>query len=133
MTVTTMRWLAAALTMAAWTGTGLAQDGAPSATYFERAKLTVNERARADGFMRVRVVPENGTPREATIAIERRMRENELARGIADALNAVLAPDYVADRDAGEHVKIRKKSRDAANFSVEITFNAPGFAVILDD
>ena len=127
-----MRWLATALTMAAFTGTGLAQDGAPRATYFDGAKITVNERARADGFMRVRVVPENGTPREATFAIERRMKENELAKGIADALNTVLGPEYVADRDAGEHVKIHKKTRDAANVSVEITFNSPGFAVILD-
>jgi hypothetical protein len=128
-----MRWLATALTVAAYTGSGLAQEGAPPATYFEGAKITVNERARADGFMRVRVVPETGTPREATFAIERRMKENELARGIADALNTVLGPEYVADKDAGEHVKIHKKSRDAANFSVEITFNAPGFAVILDE
>jgi hypothetical protein len=45
----------------------------------------------------------------------------------------VLAPEYVADKDGGEHVKIRKKTRDAANFSVEITFNAPGFSVILED
>jgi hypothetical protein len=61
------------------------------------------------------------------------MNENELARGIADSLNAVLGPEYVADKDGGEHVKIRKKSRDAANFAVEVTFNAPGFAVILDN
>ena len=83
--------------------------------------------------MRVRVVPENGAPREATLAIAKRMNENELARGIADALNTVLGPEYEADKDGGEHVKIRKKTRDAANFSVEITFNAPGFSVILDD
>lgn len=128
-----MRSLAVALTAVAFAGPAWAQESAPPSTYFEDAKITVNERARADGFMRVRVVPENGTPREATLTIERRMKENELARGIADALNAVLGPEYVADRDAGEHVKIRKNVRDAANFSVEITFNAPGFAVILDD
>jgi hypothetical protein len=104
----------------------------PMTTYFEEAKITVNERARADGFMRVRVLPENGTPREATLAVEKRMSENDLARGLTDALNEVLGPDYVADKDAGEHVKIRKSEREAANFAVEITFNAPGFAVILD-
>jgi hypothetical protein len=122
-----------ALVAAAFAGSGFAQEAPPTATYFEGARITVNERARADGFMRVRIVPEHGAPREATFAIERRMRENELASGIADALNTVLGPEYVADRDAGEHVKIRKKARDAANFSVEITFNVPGFAVILDD
>ena len=83
--------------------------------------------------MRVRVIPENGAAREATLGIAKRMNENELARGIADALNAVLGPEYVADKDNGEHVKIRKKARGAANFSVEITFNAPGFALILDN
>jgi hypothetical protein len=116
--------------LCAWSGSG--QEPA-QATHFEEAKITVNERARADGFMRVRVVPENGAPLEATLAISRRMSENDLAKGLAEALNAVLGADYVADRDAGEHVKVRKRERDAANFAVEITFNAPGFAVILDN
>jgi hypothetical protein len=121
------------LAAAAVTSSALAEESRPTSTYFKEAKITVNARARADGFMRVRVVPESGAAREATFAIEKRMNENELARGITDALNAVLAPSYVADRDGGEHVKIRKEARDAANFSVEITFNAPGFSVILDD
>ena len=129
-----MRTLAVALAMAAFAGSSYAQDAVqPKSTYFDGAKITINERARSDGFMRVRVVPENGSPREATFGIERRMNENELARGVADALNTVLGPEYVADRDAGEHVKIHKKAKDAANFSVEITFNVPGFAVVLDN
>ncbi len=118
---------------AALAGSAFAEEARPTSTYFEEAKITVNARAHADGFMRVRVVPENGAAREATFAIEKRMHENELARGITDALNTVLAPEYEADKDGGEHVKIRRKTRDAANFSVEITFNAPGFSVILDD
>jgi hypothetical protein len=122
----------------AWVALGLGQlagaDEAPlTSTYFEGAKITVNARARADGFMRVRVIPENGVPREATLAIAKRMNENELARGIAAALNTVLGPEYVADRDGGEHVKIKKEAREAPDFSVEVTFNAPGFAVILDN
>jgi hypothetical protein len=129
-----MRNLAAvALAAVAFAGSSFGEQAQPTTTYFEEAKITVNERARADGFMRVRVIPENGAPREATLGIAKRMNENELARGIADALNAVLGPEYVADKDNGEHVKIRKKARGAANFSVEITFNAPGFALILED
>jgi hypothetical protein len=132
MTVAKMRH--AALALIALTGSAAAQEAAqPASTYFEEAKITVNERARADGFLRVRVLPENGAPREATFAIAKRMNENELAGGIADALNAVLAPEYEADKDAGEHVKIRKEAREAANFSVEITFNVPGFSIILDN
>ena len=106
---------------------------APKVSYFEHAKITVNARARADGFMRVRVIPENGAPREATFDVLRRMNENDLASQIAIGLNKVLAPDYVADKDNGEHVKIERKTREAANFAVEITFNAPGFSVILEN
>jgi hypothetical protein len=128
-----MRKLALMVAAASLSGLVSAEEGQPTSTYFEDAKITVNSRAHADGFMRVRIVPENGPPREATLAIEKHMHENELARGITDALNPVLGPDYEADKDGGEHVKIRKKTRDAANFSVEITFNAPGFSIVLDD
>lgn len=106
---------------------------APKVSYFEHAKITVNARARADGFMRVRVIPENGAPREATFDVLRRMNENDLASQIAIGLNKVLAPEYVADKDNGEHVKIDKRKREAPNFAVEITFNAPGFSVILEN
>jgi hypothetical protein len=126
--------MAAALLAAAFAGSAWAEDAAqPASTYFDGAKITVNERARADGFMRVRVIPQNGAPREATFAIARRMSENELAKGLADSLNTVLGPEYVADKDAGEHVKIHKRAKDAADFSVEITFNVPGFSVVLDN
>jgi hypothetical protein len=118
---------------AAFAGSGRAEEARPTTTYFDEAKITVNARAQADGFMRVRVIPENGTALEATMAVPKRMNENELARTITDGLNAVLAPAYGADKDGGEHVKIKRKLRDAARFSVEITFNAPGFSIILDD
>jgi hypothetical protein len=132
-TVTTIKAIVLTAT-AMLAATATAQEAAPPrATYFEAAKISVSERARADGFMRVRVVPENGEPREATFDVERRMNENDLASAIAIGLNKVLAPEYVADKDNGEHVKIEKKQRGAANFAVEITFNAPGFTVILEN
>jgi len=137
--VTTTKAFVLALAAAALTSTVAAQElelalaQTPKATYFEAAKISVSARARADGFMRVRVIPENGAPREATFDVLRRMNENDLASSIAIGLNKVLAPEYVADKDNGEHVKIEKKQREAANFSVEITFNAPGFAVILEN
>ena len=130
----TMRTLMVALAAVVLTGSALAAKEPPAtATYFDEAKITVNARAHADGFIRVRIVPENGTPLEATIPIHKRENENELARTITDGLNAVLAPSYGADKDGGEHVKLKKKSHDAANFSVEITFNSPGFSIILND
>jgi hypothetical protein len=111
-----------------------AQD-APQAksTYFEEAKITVNERARADGYLRVRTQPEGGEAREATIDVLRRMSENDIVKTLTAALEPVVGPDYEVDRDAGEHMKIKKAERSTPNFSVEITFSAPGFAVILDN
>jgi hypothetical protein len=105
----------------------------PPSTFFDEAKITVNERARADGYLRVRIMPENGASREATIAVTKRMRENEIAKALAEALGAVVGSDYEVDRDAGEHVKIRRANRDVANFALEIAFSAPGFAIILDN
>lgn len=105
----------------------------PASTFFEEAKITVNERARADGYMRVRITPEGGAGLEATIPVPKRMSENDLAKSLAKALEPVIAPLYEVDRDAGEHVKIKKAERSAPNFSVEIAFSAPGFAVILDN
>ena len=128
-----MRSVAVMLVAAAFAGPILAEETQPTVTYFDEAKITVNARAHADGFIRVRVIPENGTALEATMPIRKRENENELARTITDGLNAVLAPQYGADKDGGEHVKIKRKARDAANFSVEITFNAPGFSVVLDN
>jgi hypothetical protein len=128
-----MRTLVLAMIAVASAAPIFADEARPTTTYFDEAKITVNARAQADGFIRVRVVPENGTALEATMPIAKRENENELARTITDGLNAVLAPQYGADKDGGEHVKIKKKARDAANFSVEITFNAPGFSIVLDN
>src|SRR4051812_43299738 len=58
-------------------------DAQPTTTYFEEAKITVNARAHSDGYIRVRVIPENGTPLEATLAIHKHMSENDIAKGIA--------------------------------------------------
>jgi hypothetical protein len=122
------------LTLATMAVSVTAQNAAEhKSTFFEQAKITVNERARAEGFLRVRLQPENGEAREATIDIPKRMSENDIAKTLAAALKAAVGPDYNIDRDAGEHVKIRKAKRDAPNFSVEITFSAPGFAIILDN
>ncbi|HET8699358.1 MAG TPA: hypothetical protein VFO94_17865 [Gammaproteobacteria bacterium] len=126
--------IAAALALATVVFSAAAQDAAPpTSSFFEEAKITVNERARADGYIRVRVVPENGAAHEGTLAIHKRMSENDIAKGIANALAPTLGPDYKVDRDAGEHVKIKKARKDAANFSVEVAFTAPGFSVILDN
>ena len=125
---------AAALALSALGRVATAADAAEHPqTYFEEAKITVNERARTDGYIRVRVQPENGSVREATVELHKRMSENDIAKGLADALEPVLSPDYKVDRTAGEHVKLRKVDKATANFAVEITFNVPGFAIILDN
>jgi hypothetical protein len=105
----------------------------PTITYFDEAKITVNARAHSDGYIRVRILPENGAAHEATLAIHKHMSENDIAKGIAKALEPAVGADYKIDRDAGEHVKIHKAKKSVANFSVEIAFNSPGFSIILDN
>ena len=101
-------------------------------TLHEEAEITINSGASGDGFLRIAIQPQNGTKREATISITKTMGENEIAKKISEALVPAIGADYVIDKDAGEHVKIKKAQREAANFSVEITFSAPGFSIILD-
>src|ERR1051325_7111073 len=97
-------------------------QGAPEHknTFFDFAKITVAERARADGYLRVRLTPEKGAAPEATVDTHKRMSENDIAKGIAVALEPVVGPEYQVERSAGEHVKLRKARKDAANFAVEI-------------
>ncbi len=124
---------AVALTASAIMLSATAEDTAPhKSALFEQAKITVNERAQAEGFLRVRLQPENGEAHEATIDIHKRMSENDIAKTLAAALKAEVEPDYEVDRNAGEHVKIRKAHRNTPRFSLEITFSAPGFSIVLD-
>ena len=126
------KFLAAALACGATLGAA-ADESAHKSTYFSEAKITVNDRAHEDGLLSVRVLPENGPAREATLDLHKHMSENDIAKGIAQALEPVLSPDYRVDRDGGEHIKIHKAKKAAANFSVAITFNSPGFSIILDN
>ena len=74
-------------------GLGLRQEAAQPTTPTSMAPRSRSTSARAPtASCASSVIPENGAPREATLGIARRMNENELARGIADALNTVLGP-----------------------------------------
>jgi hypothetical protein len=114
-------------------GAARAEDTAlPKSAAFETAKITVNARAHADGYLRVVLHAEGGASVDATIAVHKHESENDIAKNIAKALAAAAGKNYDIDRDAGEHVKIHKADRKSPNFSVEITFSAPGFSIILD-
>jgi hypothetical protein len=128
----TIRALAVAVAAYAFSICSVAQQAAPTQTFLKEAKITVNNGVDEVGFLMVRVQPENGQALEATVPLTKSMSENDIARGIADALTPVLAPNYKADKDGGEHVKISKAQNSAANFSVAVMFNAPGFSIIID-
>lgn len=110
----------------------LSQSGTLPVTFHDEAEFTINRGASADGFLRVAIQPQGGAKREATIAVTSRMGENDIAKQMGDALQPALGPDYEVDRDGGEHVKIRKAQREAPDFSIEITFSAPGFSIVID-
>lgn len=104
-----------------------------SPTFHNDVEISINTGARGPGFLRVAIQPQNGTKREATISITQNMGENEIAKSIGDALVTAVGPDYEIDRDGGENVKIRKARNEVASFAIEITFSAPGFAIVLNN
>ena len=93
--------------------TALPQGALPT-TLHEEAEISINQGASADGFLRVAIQPQSGTKREATIAVTKTMGENDIAQKLADALRTAVGPDYEVDKDAGEHVKIRKARNEVA-------------------
>jgi hypothetical protein len=103
-----------------------------SATFYDDVEISINTGASGGGFLRVAIQPQNGTKREATISITQSMGENEIAQSLADALRTAIGSDYEIDKDGGENVKIRKTRNEVANFSVEISFSAPGFSIVLN-
>ena len=110
--------------------TALPQSSSP--TLYDDVEIAISTGASGNGFLRVAIQPQNGTKREATISITQRMGENDIAQSIADALRMAVGTDYEIDRDGGEKVKIRKARNEVANFSVEISFSAPGFSIVLN-
>lgn len=126
-----MSWMTKGLSVmlaCTFTVCSLAQSG----PLLEDARISINSGADADGSLIVRVTPLGGAAKEATVALKKGMGENAIAEAIAEALRPVLAPLYEADKDGGEHVKIRKTDRSAPNFTLAVMFNVPGFSVIIE-
>jgi hypothetical protein len=103
-----------------------------SPTLHNNVEISINTGASGAGFLRVAIQPQNGTKREATISITQSMGENEIAQSLADALRTAVGADYEIDKDGGENVKVRKTRNEVASFSIEITFSAPGFSIVLN-
>ena len=85
---------------------GTAQESQHRSTPFSEAAITAQNRADADGYLRVRVQPIGGQTVEATVDVLRRM---------------------------GENVRIRKEDSGAADFTIEIAFNTPGLQILLSN
>ena len=96
----------------------------------EKADISINNKAGTDGYVRIRVIPVGGQPKDTTIDVLARMRENDIAADIEKALVIALRPTYEVKR-GGENVSIRKAERTAPNFTVEIAFNTPGLGIVL--
>lgn len=115
-------------------GVVLAQDSAHPATPLSDARITVENRARADGYIRLRMAPQGGTVVETTVDVLRRMSENEIAADIEKALTLIVPDGYEVNRGGGENVRIRKTDRDTvADFTLEIAFNTPGLRITIED
>jgi len=104
------------------------------APVLQDARIEVNHRADSTGVIRVRVTPVGQEPIETTINILDRMSENDVAADIEKELTVALGGTYRVDRTGGEHVRIRKTNRETSpDFTLEISFNAVGLAIIIQD
>lgn len=97
---------------------------------FEEAQISINNRAGADGYVRIRVTPAGGQPLDTTVDVLGRMGENDIAADIEKALVILLRGKYEVSR-GGEDVRIRKPERSSPNFTVELAFNTPGLGIVL--
>lgn len=104
------------------------------ATAMSEARITVENRADANGYIRIRLTPVGGQAVDASIDILDRMSENDIAADIEKALIVALGNAYRVDRSGGENVRIRKADRDTgADFELEIAFNTPGLTITIRD
>lgn len=111
-----------------------AQSGERLSTALSEARITINNRADANGYVVLRVTPVGGEARVATVDILDRMSENDIAADIEKELTIALRDTYTVQRTGGENVRIRKADRDnTPDFVLEIAFNTPGLAITIDD
>jgi hypothetical protein len=98
---------------------------------FEEAEISINNRAGADGYVRIRVTPVGGQAKDTTVDVLGRMGENDIAADIEKALVILLRGLPYEVKRGGESVRIRKAERTSPNFAVEIAFNTPNLGIVL--
>ena len=129
-TITVSSWVILAALLLA--GPAFAQESQHRATPLESARITIENRADADGYVRLKLTPEGGTEVEATVDVLRRMSENDIAADVEKALILIVGDNYRVERTGGENVRIRKSDRDTTpNFILEISFNTPGLTITI--
>ena len=97
------------------------------------AQIAVQNRADANGTIRVTLTAAGGQPMVATISVLNNMSENDIAADIEKELIVVLGAGYRVDRGGGENVSIRKADNEAPDFTLEISFNTPGLSITIQD
>ena len=86
-------------------------------------RLQFSGGADSDGTIVIRLLPEDGTPLEASVDVEDGTGENAVAKAVVEGLRAQLPEDlYHVERDDGEDVLIKKR-RGVSNFDVVIVSN----------
>lgn len=111
-----------------------AQSGERLSTPLSEARITINNKADANGYVRLRLTPVGAEPMDTTVDILDRMSENDIAADIEKQLTVIVAGKYRIDRTGGENVRIRKVDRDSTpDFVLEIAFNTPGLSITIED
>lgn len=103
------------------------------APLLEDAQIVVQNRADANGTIRVTLAAQGSQPMVATISVLNNMSENDIAADIEKELTVLLGEAYRVDRGGGETVSIRKENSEAPDFTLEVSFNTPGLSITIED
>jgi hypothetical protein len=107
-------------------------QGVP-APLLSEAQIVVQNRADANGTIRVTLTAQGGQPMVATINVLNNMSENDIAADIEKELIVLVGAAYRVDRGGGENISIRKADREGPDFTLEIAFNTPGLSITIQD
>ena len=114
-------------------GVSYAQTGELS-TKLAEARISVGNKADANGYVRIRLTPDGGQTIDVTVDVLERMNENEIAADIEKALIVAAGNTYNVEVSGGENVVIRKADRDTGpDFELEIAFNTPGLSITMHE
>jgi len=139
-----MIWILGVAVVSALGATGVFAQGAPAPApapaaapadtitgpFVSDVKIVVDNKAKSDGELRLKVEPQGGTVKEVKVSILKGMGKQEVCRDLAKELKVALGDAFKVDQYDNDKVEIEPKGD--AKLRVAITSQtASGLSVML--